>query len=86
MSQSVKVLLCKAERKKIVSFNTRDDIRNIAAEAFDLPKSNLSYLVLQYFNKDFEEWVDMPSDYIPAHKEKINILLTQEVRNLGVRI
>ena len=75
---TIKVLLCRGERKKIVNVEEGDNICDIAAETFNFPKSTI---VIQYFDKEFEEWVDVENGYTPSNKEKLNVLETnKEVR------
>ena len=70
---SIKVLLCRDTSKKIVNVSNGEDIFNVAAKVFDLPKSDF---IIQYYDKEFEEWVDVEEGYVPINKEKINIVMT----------
>ena len=45
-----------------------------AAELFGL--ASRSTIIVQYYDNDFDEWIDMEDQYLPADKEKLNILDT----------
>ena len=76
MSNGIRVLLCYKEQKKIVEVVSGNGqyLVKLAEEAFALN----SKPVLQYFDKDFEEWVDLTDDYTPSNKEKIRIVQGEE--------
>ena len=72
----IKVLLCKEERKRIVTIQLGDDVRylkKLAVEAFNLTESSVT-VTLQYYDTDFKEWIDAEDDYNPSDKEKFNVV------------
>ncbi len=74
----IKVLLCKEERKRVVTIQLGDDVRylkKLAVEAFNLAESSVT---LQYYNTDFMEWIDAEDDYNPSDKEKFSILVQKD--------
>ena len=70
--EAVKILLCYGQQKVVV-LRTADEraLHSAVSEAFDLRVQ--SQYVLQSFNHDFDEFVDIPDDFIPSHKEKIKV-------------
>ena len=74
----IKVLLCKDERKRIVTIQIGDDVRylkKLAAEAFNLADSSV---ILQYYDTDFNEWIDAEDDYNPSDREKFNVVAQKD--------
>lgn len=74
----IKVLLCKDERKRIVTIQIGDDVRylkKLAAEAFNLADSSVT---LQYYDTDFNEWIDAEDDYNPSDREKFNVVAQKD--------
>ena len=74
----IKVLLCKDERKRIVIIQIGDDVRylkKLAAEAFNLADSSV---ILQYYDTDFNEWIDAEDDYNPSDREKFNVVAQKD--------
>lgn len=72
---TVKVLLCRDTSKKIVTVLDGEDVHEVAAKVFDLPETDF---ILQYYDRDFEEWVDVEEGYVPINKEKINIVMARK--------
>lgn len=74
----IKVLLCKEERKRVVSIQLGDDVRylkKLAVETFNLAESSVT---LQYYDTDFKEWIDAEDDYNPSDKEKFNVVAQKD--------
>lgn len=72
---TVKVLLCRDTSKKIVTVLDGEDVHDVAAKVFGLPKNDF---IMQYYDRDFEEWVDLEENYVPVNKEKINIVMKRK--------
>ena len=50
-------------------------MKKLAVEAFNLASSSVT---LQYYDTDFEEWIDAEDDYVPSDKEKFNIITQKD--------
>ena len=83
MGDQVKILLLFEERKKIVILPNAVQlseegflsyITKKAAELFGL--ASRGTIIVQYYDKDFDEWIDIEDQYLPADKEKLKILDT----------
>ena len=60
--------------KRIVTAKSVEEINCAVLEQFNLGKGEF---LLQYYDETFEEWIDIPHDYIPSDKEKITVVQTQ---------
>ena len=69
-----RVLLCFMNSKRIVTAKSVEEINCAVLEQFNLGKGEF---LLQYYDETFEEWIDIPRDYIPSDKEKITVVQTQ---------
>ena len=80
-SQFTKVMLIFGAEKKIIAFS-QDHIRSSSTfSEFVRDKAKESFkisteFVVQYFDKDFEEWANISSDYIASNKEKFQVIQT----------
>ena len=75
----IKVLLCKNERKRIVTIQVGDDVRNLkklAVEVFNLAAD--SSVTLEYCDTDFDDWIEAEDDYNPSDKEKFKLCSSSE--------
>lgn len=75
----IKVLLCKNERKRIVTIQVGDDVRylkKLAVEAFNLAAD--SSVTLEYYDTDFDDWIEAEDDYNPSDKEKFNVVVKKD--------
>ena len=67
--------------KKIITFS-QDHIRSSSTfSEFVRDKAKESFkisteFVVQYFDKDFEEWANISSDYIASNKDKFQVIQT----------
>ena len=66
-----RVLICYFNSKKIVGAKSSEEIECAVSRHFSLAKGDF---LLQYYDDVFEEWVDIPENYVPADKEKIMVL------------
>uniref|UniRef100_A0A1X7T6Y0 Uncharacterized protein n=1 Tax=Amphimedon queenslandica TaxID=400682 RepID=A0A1X7T6Y0_AMPQE len=66
-----RVLLCYLNSKKIIGAKSSDEIECAVSRNFSLAKGEF---FLQYYDEVFEEWVDIPENYVPADKEKIMVI------------
>ena len=53
--------------KRIVTAKSVEEMNCAVLEQFNLGKGEF---LLQYYDETFEEWIDIPCDYIPSDKEK----------------
>ena len=67
------MLLCFGQQKKVVLLPETADRAAVVAAASEY--FNLSNVVIQHFDADFDEWVDLEEDYTPSNKEKLQVLL-----------
>ena len=74
----IKVLLCNGDRKRVVTIQLGDDVghlKKLAEEAFNLAESSAK---LQYYDDDFQEWIEAEDIYNPSDKEKFNVILQKD--------
>lgn len=78
MSEYIRVLLCYEDEKRIVNLqaNAGDVVATLRAKAANLFLSERAEtsMRLQYYDKEFEEWVDVDEDFIPVNKQRIKVL------------
>ena len=79
------MLLTYGLQKKIVTLSP--DVHSVlpyllgqARELFHITAS----VVVQYFDKDFEEWVDADDSYVPCHKERLLVVMRQEEKPIDL--
>lgn len=74
MEEPKKILLLFGTLKKVVEVSQSVECFNtfLADKAKELCHSPF---VLQYFDEDFEEWCNIDNDYVPHHKEKLQVVL-----------
>ena len=75
----IKVLLCKNERKRIVTIQVGDDvhyIKKLAVEVFNLAAD--SSVTLEYYDTDFDDGIEAEDDHNPSD-EKFNVVVKDEV-------
>ena len=69
---TLKVLLCFGQQKKFMSLPetaNREAVVAVAEECF-----NVRGVILQHYEPDFDEWVNLEDAYTPANKEKVQVL------------
>lgn len=71
----VKVLIFHKQHKQIVTIQEPEkslaEIRKIASSKFQLDPGSI---LVQYYDLEFEEYVDMPDDHVSRDKEKVQIV------------
>ena len=80
----IKVLLCKEEKKWIVTFKLRDDVRHLRKLAGDIFNLAESSVILQYYDNEFiiKEWIDAEEDFKPSDK-KFEVITEMNEVSLG---
>ena len=68
------LLIVDENEKKIVSVSDDIDekrLKELAANTFGMNPEATS---VKYYDKDFEEWVLIPDDFVPTNKERLQVI------------